>query len=151
MRKITLYFADCTNKLRGCIYKRRLEAPLRVSLLQPLGWVDLHAIHPDLPVQVSARHAPGASYHADDLSLLDLVTDIDEHLRLVPKSAVDAPAVIDDGCIPANGEGSGKYNTSRCGCKDLQSLPSTKVQSRVEAFKLDIGIDDFIGTPSAIS
>ena len=47
-------------------------------------------------MQVRTCHTPGASDDPDDLPRLDDVADGNKDLRLVPDSAVHAPAVIDD-------------------------------------------------------
>ena len=80
-----------------------VKCNLRVSLIQPIQWIHLDAVYPYLPVEVCAGNTACSAHQADHLTLLDHLAHTDQYFRLVPKAAVHAPAVIDDGRIAAYG------------------------------------------------
>src|SRR5687768_11172352 len=82
--------------------KKHLLALLRVSLIQPIQWIHLDAVYPDLPMQVRTCGPAGSSNNADDLTLFHHITYINKDLRLMPETTVYSPTVIDEGRIPAH-------------------------------------------------
>ena len=53
-------------------------------------------------------NAPRAADLSDNISCLDLLADLDQDLRLMPESTIDAPAVVNEGCVPSDFERASK-------------------------------------------
>ena len=53
-------------------------------------------------MQMRACHPAGSTDNTDHLTLLNGVADIDKNLRLMPKAAIDTPAMIDNCRIPSH-------------------------------------------------
>src|SRR5512145_709233 len=111
-------------KIRGLVLEFD-EAMLRVGLIQPANRIHLDAVHPQIPMQMRAGHPSGSAHETHHLPLLDCIAHIDHDLRLMPKAAVNTPAMVDDRRVPADGQRRSKDNLAWCRCKDLQSFAST--------------------------
>ena len=105
---------------------------------QPVERIDLYAVDPHLPVQVSSGGSSRSSDQADHLSRLDGIANIHKDLRLVPEAAIYTPAMIDDRGIAADGQRCCKHDFAPRRGKDLQSFTPTKIQTAVETWHFNI-------------
>ncbi len=108
-------------------------------LVQPVEWIDLDAVHPQIPVQVCTRHPARPTDQADHLALLHGVAGIHKDLGLVEDAAVDPPAMVDEGRIPTQSEWSCKYNLAGRRRADLEAFPAAEIQARMEARYINVG------------
>src|SRR5688572_14532295 len=68
------------------------------------------------------------------LILFYKITNLNLYLRLMPKSTIDSPAMVNDGCItPYSQQACVNYFTS-CRCNDRQPLTTSKIDSAMETF-----------------
>jgi len=72
-------------------------------------------------------NAPRAADLSDNISCLDLLADLDQDLGLMPESAIDAPAVVNDRRIPADLERASKNDHPGRRGVDRQSRAAAKI------------------------
>ncbi len=107
-------------------------------MVQPIQWIHLDAIHPDLPVQVRAGYAPRAAHQANHLACFHYIADVHRKLRLVPQATIYTPAMIDDRRVASHRQWGGKYYLAWRGGKDLQTLAAAKIETRMKSIHFKI-------------
>jgi hypothetical protein len=83
-------------------------------------------------MQMRPRDAACPADQPDLLALLDYLADLYLDLRLVPESAEDAPAVVNNGGISPDGQRSCKYDPSCRWSRYGQPISAAEIQAAVE-------------------
>src|SRR5215208_7557277 len=114
------------------------QGSIGVGLAQPIERIYLDSVDPYFPVQMRSRNPTGPTHQSNHLTRFHHISHIHKLLGLVPEATIDPPAMIDDRCVASNSERRRKHYFTGCRGKDLESLSTAKVETRMEAWQLSI-------------